>query len=377
MASLTKTAFTAAFLTASAYASVSRAQASWMQAPWLQNSYVEGEAGSGFDGNLRLRGEALGNVGQVVAPFSTRSGLDAGYFGGFLVGRSFASGIISFEVEGVYTNNLTKPLRLENFFIANHARVETADGFVNVKLAAPRTLPLYGRFTVSPYVAGGIGGGWGRVGEDNGGHVSDNGFVWQGKAGLDIHTGTPFVIDLGYRYIETPKVSVTGPLDNARYRTDVQVASIGLRYEFAAAPPAPPAPPPPEPAPPPPPPPPPEAPAPIAQAQAFVVYFPFDESVLTSDAQAIVQQAAQAAQQGPTSIRVVGHTDTSGSSDYNLRLSERRAKAVADALMGLGVQGSQMQVSWVGKTELAVPTPDGVKEPLNRRATISLTPAGS
>ncbi len=371
MTALSKTALMAAVLTATAFTGVARGQSLF-----VQDNYVEGEAGSGFDGNLRLRGDALGNVGQVVAPFSTRSGLDAGYFGGLLVGHAFASGLLSLELEGVYTNNLSKPVRLDNFFIANHARVETADGFVNIKLSVPRTLPLYGRFTVSPYVAGGVGGGWGRVGEDGGGHVSDSGFVWQGKAGLDIHTGTPFVIDLGYRYIETPKISFSGPEDTGRFRTDVQVASIGLRYEFGSPPPPPPAPPPPE-APPPPPPPPPEAPAPVAQARDFVVYFPFDESVLTSDAQAIVQQAAQTAQQAPTSIRVVGHTDTSGSSAYNLRLSERRAKAVADALLGLGVQGSQVNVSWVGKTELAVPTPDGVKEPLNRRATITLTPAGS
>jgi len=69
---------------------------------------------------------------------------------------------------------------------------------------------------------------------------------------------------------------------------------------------------------------------------------------------------------------VVGHTDTSGSVPYNLRLSERRAKAVADAMVGLGIAQDVMKVDWVGKTDLAVPTPDGVKEPLNRRSTISI-----
>jgi hypothetical protein len=32
-----------------------------------------------------------------------------------------------------------------------------------------------------------------------------------------------------------------------------------------------------------------------------------------------------------------------------------------------------MDVSWKGKSDLAVATPDGVKEPLNRRATIKVT----
>ncbi len=103
------------------------------------------------------------------------------------------------------------------------------------------------------------------------------------------------------------------------------------------------------------------------------MYFPFDKSFLTTDAQAVVQQAAQYANQGhATRIVVVGHTDTSGSAAYNLRLSERRAKTVADALVSQGVAQNTLQVDWKGKTDLAVQTGDGVKEPLNRRATIDI-----
>jgi outer membrane protein OmpA-like peptidoglycan-associated protein len=71
---------------------------------------------------------------------------------------------------------------------------------------------------------------------------------------------------------------------------------------------------------------------------------------------------------------VVGHTDSSGSNAYNQRLSERRAKATADALVSKGVDKAKLQVDWKGETQLAVPTGDGVKEPLNRRATISVNP---
>ncbi len=104
-----------------------------------------------------------------------------------------------------------------------------------------------------------------------------------------------------------------------------------------------------------------------------MVYFPFDQSVLTTDAQAVVQAAANyALQGGATRLVVVGHTDASGSVKYNLRLSERRAKVVADALVGLGVAKEKLAVDWKGKTDLAVPTPNGVKEPLNRRSTIDV-----
>ena len=104
-----------------------------------------------------------------------------------------------------------------------------------------------------------------------------------------------------------------------------------------------------------------------------MVYFPFDQSVLTTDAQAVVQAAANYALQGnATRLVVVGHTDTSGSVKYNLALSERRAKVVADSLVGLGVNKDKIGVDWKGKSDLAVPTPNGVKEPLNRRSTIDV-----
>ena len=108
-------------------------------------------------------------------------------------------------------------------------------------------------------------------------------------------------------------------------------------------------------------------------AKYFVVYFPFDQYVLTPEAMSVVQQAADYAKSGAvTQVTVVGHTDTSGGFAYNIRLSERRAKATADALVNQGVNQTVLKVDWKGKTDLAVQTPDGVKEPLNRRSTISI-----
>jgi outer membrane protein OmpA-like peptidoglycan-associated protein len=108
-------------------------------------------------------------------------------------------------------------------------------------------------------------------------------------------------------------------------------------------------------------------------AKEFVVYFPFDQYILTPEAQSVVAAAADYAKSGnATKIVVVGHTDTSGGVAYNLRLSERRAKVVADDLVAKGVAGSTLAVDWKGKTDLAVPTPDHTKEPLNRRTTIDI-----
>ncbi|MDB5472321.1 MAG: hypothetical protein JWR84_3881, partial [Caulobacter sp.] len=101
--------------------------------------------------------------------------------------------------------------------------------------------------------------------------------------------------------------------------------------------------------------------------------FPFDQSILTPEAQTVVSEAAQYASAGnATRIVVVGHADTSGSAKYNVGLSQRRSKAVADALVGLGVDSGKLAVDWKGESEPAVATGDGVKEPLNRRSTISI-----
>ena len=87
----------------------------------------------------------------------------------------------------------------------------------------------------------------------------------------------------------------------------------------------------------------------------------------------MIQEAGNYASAGhATKVVIIGHTDTSGSADYNVRLSERRAKAVADALVGLGVAQTALSVDWKGETQPAVATGDNVKEPLNRRSTIDI-----
>ena len=69
-------------------------------------------------------------------------------------------------------------------------------------------------------------------------------------------------------------------------------------------------------------------------------------------------------------VTVTGYTDTSGSPAYNQKLSERRANAVATILAQMGVPPSAMTVSGRGQNDLRVPTPDGVREPQNRRVEI-------
>ena len=116
---------------------------------------------------------------------------------------------------------------------------------------------------------------------------------------------------------------------------------------------------------------PPPAVAPAPMAHSYMVFFDFNKSDLTPQAVTIVGQAA--ANAGPakvTRLTVTGHTDTVGSDAYNMRLSRRRAEAVAAQLEKDGIPSSEIEIVAKGKRDLLVPTADGVKEPQNRRVQI-------
>lgn len=89
----------------------------------------------------------------------------------------------------------------------------------------------------------------------------------------------------------------------------------------------------------------------------------------------ILDQVAQTlSEYNQTMIEVAGHTDSTGSEDYNQRLSERRAGSVAAYLGSRGVQ--QQRMITVGGGELhpvaSNDTPEGREQ--NRRVEITIVP---
>jgi peptidoglycan-associated lipoprotein len=128
-------------------------------------------------------------------------------------------------------------------------------------------------------------------------------------------------------------------------------------------PPAAPAPPPPPPAPPPPAAAPP--PAPLTEEQLFArktleqlnaerplgdVYFDLDESTIRDDARPILSRNADYLKRwASTRINIEGHCDERGTAEYNLGLGERRANAVKQYLVSLGVTTDRISVISKGK----------------------------
>ena len=206
----------------------------------------------------------------------------------------------------------------------------------------------------------------------------------QGLAGFAYALSPRTSLEVSYRLVGVNKMkyasSLAGTGDFSGTYSN-QSVTVGLRYTFGTPPAGPPPaapmmapPPPPAPTMAPPPPPAPMAPAPApSNTKQFVVYFRFDRSNLTKDAEAVVKAAADYTKTGPVSkVLVTGYTDTSGSKAYNMKLSERRAKATAKGLAAHGVDKSKLSLDWKGESDLAVPTADGVKEPANRRSTIDI-----
>jgi len=102
-----------------------------------------------------------------------------------------------------------------------------------------------------------------------------------------------------------------------------------------------------------------------------MVFFDWDRSNLTAQAVETVRQAAQAYKtRGSANIVATGHTDTSGSPQYNMALSLRRANSVKDQLVRDGVPATAITVNGRGEEGLLVQTGDNVREPQNRRVEI-------
>jgi outer membrane protein OmpA-like peptidoglycan-associated protein/opacity protein-like surface antigen len=133
---------------------------------------------------------------------------------------------------------------------------------------------------------------------------------------------------------------------------------IGVRYAFNAAPP-------------PPPPAPVVAPPAPTPARTYLVFFDWDRADLTARARQIIADAARNSTRVQyTRIEVNGYTDTSGTPQYNLRLSVRRAESVRAELIRDGVPANAIDIHGYGETHLLVPTGPGVREPQNRRVEI-------
>jgi OOP family OmpA-OmpF porin len=105
----------------------------------------------------------------------------------------------------------------------------------------------------------------------------------------------------------------------------------------------------------------------------YLVFFDFDKAMVTNEGQSIIDAVVDEMnnREDVETINVVGHTDRAGPQSYNQKLAMRRANAVMEALVSRGVDPGKIRVESRGESDPIVETADDIREPANRRVSIS------
>jgi outer membrane protein OmpA-like peptidoglycan-associated protein len=125
-----------------------------------------------------------------------------------------------------------------------------------------------------------------------------------------------------------------------------------------------------------PPPPPPPLPPPPAMPHIVLrgIHFDFDRSVIRAGDAAVLDEGVSTLKDNPgMRVDVNGYTDSIGSVNYNLKLSERRADAVADYLEKHGIAADRLAAHGYGKSDFVASNKTSDGRAQNRR--VEMVPA--
>ncbi|MQA88661.1 MAG: peptidoglycan-associated lipoprotein Pal [Gemmatimonas sp.] len=115
----------------------------------------------------------------------------------------------------------------------------------------------------------------------------------------------------------------------------------------------------------------------LAQAQetlSSVVFFEYDTDVIDAEAEDQLRIKSAILRANPSlEVRVEGHADERGSTEYNLALGQRRAEAVRTFLSGYGITPNRLTTISYGKERPAVEGSDESTWARNRRAEFAIT----
>ena len=108
---------------------------------------------------------------------------------------------------------------------------------------------------------------------------------------------------------------------------------------------------------------------------AMGVYFATNKYNITSNSELALKKLEKIFSNDypETNILVEGHTDDVGKDDYNMGLSERRARAVGDYLTANGLKRDRLTIKWYGESQPKVENVDAASRALNRRVEFVIT----
>ncbi len=110
-----------------------------------------------------------------------------------------------------------------------------------------------------------------------------------------------------------------------------------------------------------------------ARPFTYTLYFNTGTTELTSQSRASLGEVKQKIKGFPAAqVTVIGHTDRVGSTESNDSLSLKRAAAIRDMLIQLGIAREAIEIVGRGEREPVVQTADNVAQERNRRVEIKL-----
>ncbi len=108
------------------------------------------------------------------------------------------------------------------------------------------------------------------------------------------------------------------------------------------------------------------------------IYFEYDSDALTAEAEDRLRAKAEILRGNPgMQLRIEGHTDERGSTEYNLALGQRRAEAVRTFLVNYGIPAARLAVISFGEERPAEDGGDEASMARNRRAEFVVTAGGA
>jgi len=102
-----------------------------------------------------------------------------------------------------------------------------------------------------------------------------------------------------------------------------------------------------------------------------IIYFDFDEYSISEVSFNTIKTFLDKFKNKISNYVIVGHTDTKGTNQYNLKLSLKRAETIKTILIQEGIEEKNINILGKGEDFLAVSTADETAHPANRRVEIS------
>jgi len=103
----------------------------------------------------------------------------------------------------------------------------------------------------------------------------------------------------------------------------------------------------------------------------YILYFEPNSTVLTEESEGTLQNAIQSiGERSPCMVDVIGHTDTVGSQEQNVKVSLKRAKSIKSILENKNIKVVSLTAKGYGEENLLVKTADNTPEAKNRNVEI-------